>query len=266
MRPEEASRELLPDGFPFDPGYGGLKALKFGEALVRRSAEQKQKNEIAKAAGFANSDVLERARRFAALPESEQERILSERDKAADLAAVPDHAPANPTRRTQNTSDKAKVAPNKESETRPRSVSIGREDVKDQAADYLRLHYRNKYGDMTCQVCKGPLPFKLDDGSEFFEVVECLPELRKRHFQNYLALCPNHSAMYRHANASKHEMRDEIASMTENELDVVLGQKELTMYFSKLHIMDLKAVIAAENELSDESDGESSDSQQVAGE
>jgi len=44
---------------------------------------------------------------------------------------------------------------------------------------------------MICQVCKAQLPFKLDDGSWFFEKVEFLPELKKRHYQNYLALCPN---------------------------------------------------------------------------
>ena len=95
---------------------------------------------------------------------------------------------------------------------------------------------------MTCQVCKGPLPFRLDDGSEYFEVVECCG-LRKRHIQNHLALCPNHSAMYSYANASRQEMRDLFEGMTGNELEVVLGQKELTIYFSKVHVIDLKAVL-----------------------
>jgi hypothetical protein len=69
--------------------------------------------------------------------------------------------------------------PDKESEIRERSVSIGREEVKEQADTYLREHYRNADGDVTCQICKGPLPFKLDDGREYFEVVEFLPELRE---------------------------------------------------------------------------------------
>ena len=84
--------------------------------------------------------------------------------------------------------------------------------------------------------------------------MECLPGLRKRHIQNYLALCPNHSAMYRHANASKEEMRDLFEGMTGNELEVVLGQKELTIYFSKVHVIDLRAVLLAEGELSDDED------------
>ena len=55
---------------------------------------------------------------------------------------------------------------------------------------------------MICQVCQERLPFKLDDGSYYFEKVEFLPELQNRHYQNYLALCPNHAAMYQHANGS----------------------------------------------------------------
>jgi hypothetical protein len=61
---------------------------------------------------------------------------------------------------------------------------------------------------MICQVCKTPLPFKLDDGSDYFEKVEFLTDLQKRHYQNYLALCPNHAAMFQHANGSAEMIRE----------------------------------------------------------
>ena len=114
---------------------------------------------------------MERAKRFAALPEEEQERFFAEREAAAK-SAIPDRDPANPQRRARNVAEQAENAPDKESEIRSRSVSIGRDDVKAEAEQYLRQHYRNEDGEMTCQICKGPLPFKLDDGSEFFETVE----------------------------------------------------------------------------------------------
>lgn len=110
---------------------------------------------------------------------------------------------------------------------------------------------------MTCQVCKGPLPFKLDDGSDFFETVEFLPELRKRHFQNYLALCPNHSAMYRHANGSKEIIRAMVETLTGNELEIILAQQEMTIYLSTIHVLDLKAVLAAEANLPPDTEEES---------
>lgn len=249
VRPEDALRERLPDGFAFDLAYGGLKAIGFGEAAARRSEEVRQKDDVAKAAGFSNAETLDRARRFAALPAEEQDRILAERDNAARQAAVPDREPANVARRAENVGTQAKDAPEKASEIRSRSVSVGREGVKNEAAEYLRRHYRNAHAEMTCQICKGPLPFKLDDGSEYFEIVEFLPGLRKRHHQNYLALCPNHSAMYCYANASQEDMRQHFEGLTDNELEVVLGQKDLTIYFSKIHVIDLKAILKAEDEL-----------------
>ena len=246
--PVDALRELLPEGFPFDAGYKGLKAIQFGAEAERRSKQEREKDGAAKAAGFADADELDRAKRFAALPKEEQEKFFAERENAAK-AALPDRDPVNPQRRAQNVAEQAEDAPDKESEIRSRSVSIGREEVKEDAEEYLRQHYRNAQGEMTCQICKGPLPFKLDDGSDFFEIVEFLPGLRKRHVQNYLALCPNHSAMYRHANGSRSVICNMVESLADSELEVILAQKDMTIYLSSIHLLDLKAVLAAEAKL-----------------
>src|SRR5205823_6206076 len=85
--------------------------------------------------------------------------------------------------------------------------------------------------------------FKLDDGSDYFEVVEFLPELIKRYYQNYLALCPNHAAMFQYANGSSDSMQSDFAGLSVNELTVLLAQKDLTIYFTKTHTIDLKEVI-----------------------
>ncbi|TFW57955.1 hypothetical protein CT676_27560 [Bradyrhizobium sp. MOS001] len=253
--PGAASRELLPEGFPFDSGNKGISAIEFGYDAYHRTAEEDRKDNLAKRAGFADAAELERAKRFAALPVEEQEQFFAERDHAA-RAAIPDRGVANPQVRTRNVIEEAMNAPDKESEIRDRSVSVGREEVKVEAEQYLRQHYRNPDGEMTCQVCKGPLPFKLDDGTEFFETVEFLPELRKRHFQNYLALCPNHSAMYRHANGSKAIICDMVETLTGNELDVVLAQRDVTIYLSKIHLLDIKAVLEAEATLPPDAEDE----------
>jgi hypothetical protein len=245
VRPAEASRGALPEGFPFDSGSKGLKAIQFGSEAERLSAQKREKEDFAKIAGFSDANALERAKRFAALPEEEQERFFAEREAAAK-SAVPDRDPANPQKRARNVAEQAENAPDKESEIRSRSVSLGREDVKAEAEQYLRQHYRNADGEMTCQICKGPLPFKLDDGSEFFETVEFLPGLKKRHHQNYLALCPNHSAMYRHANGSKEIVCNMVEDLTGNELEVILAQRDMTIYLSAVHVIDIKAVLAAE--------------------
>lgn len=247
--PAEASRELLPKGFPFDRGYPWLKAVQFGEAAVRRSAQALQKDAAAKSLGFADAAAAERARRFNELPETEQERILTELE-GRNKPALPDRPLANAERRARSVHEQALKAPDKQSEIREQAVSIGRDEVKEHADLYLREHYRNADGEMTCQICKGPLPFKLENGREYFEVVEFLPELRKRHPQNYIALCPNHSAMFRFVNGSREIMREEFRRLTDNELAVLLAEQDLTIYFSKTHIIDLTAVLDAEDSLS----------------
>lgn len=256
VSPADASRNLLPKGFPFDPGYALLKAIQFGETAVRRSAQEQQKDAAAQSLGFADAAEAERARRFSDLPQAEQEKFLADYE-SRNKPALPDRPLANPERRAQHVREQAMNAPDKQSEIRERSVSIGREDVKAEADTYLREHYRNADGEVTCQICKGPLPFKLDDGREYFEVVEFLPELTKRHAQNYLALCPNHSAMYRFVNGSRETMREAFQALEGNELEVVLADRDLTVYFSKTHIIDLNAVLDAEDSLpTDLDDGE----------
>lgn len=258
VRPADARRELLPKGFPYDPGYRWLKAIQFGETAARESAQAIQKEAAAKSLGFEDAAQAERLLRFNALSQERQEAILAEIDRAKK-APVPDRALANPQHRADKVREAAKNAPDKESEIRPRAVSIGREDVKAQAEMYLREHYRNQDGEVCCQVCKGPLPFKLEDGREYFEVVEFLPELRKRHVQNYLALCPNHSAMYRLVNGSREAMQDDFQDLNGNELPVVLAEKDATVWFNSTHIIDLRAVLEAEESLPSEADKEEQD-------
>jgi hypothetical protein len=246
VRPDEASRDLLPEGFPFDPGWPWLKAIHFGLSVLKKSEEQRQKQDVAKELGFADSESLERAQRFVALPAEEQLRILADQEwKAA--AELPDHEPSNPDRRAERVGGQAATAPDRHTEERTRSVSIGLEIVKQEAAQYLLGQYTNSDGEMICQVCKGPQPFKLDDGTAYFEKVEFLLDLKKRHYQNYLALCPNHGAMFQHANGSSDSIRSLFVEMTNNELKVVLAQRDMSIYFTKVHIADLKAVIQAEN-------------------
>lgn len=260
VRPADALRELLPEGFAFDPGYRWLKAVGFGETAARQSAQAVQDEATAKRFGFPDADTARRfAERISALPESTVEELFAELENR-NKPAVPDREPANPRRRAENVREQAMNDPDKETELRLRSApNSKKDDVKAQAEIYLRERYRNREGEMTCQICKGPLPFKLADGQEYFETVPFLPELRKHHAQNYLALCPNHSAMFRLVNGSKETMREAFQSLEGNELSVVLAERELTIYFGKIHLIDLKAVLEAEDRLPPESPSEASE-------
>ena len=120
--------------------------------------------------------------------------------------------------------------------------------MKQETEPYLRAQYTKPDGQMICQVCQDALPFRLDDGSYYFEMVEFLrePDLQKRHYQNYLALCPNHAAMFQHANGSSKELKVLFQGMEGVELAVVLAQENTTIYFTKTHVFDLRTIVETE--------------------
>jgi hypothetical protein len=93
-----------------------------------------------------------------------------------------------------------------------------------------------------------PMPFKLDNGSSYFEGVEFLRALTARPHQNYLATCPKHVTMFKHANGSRESMMQKLVALTRNRLQLVLAQEEASVYFSDTHISDLKAVIQNERD------------------
>lgn len=245
VAPADAVKDELPEGFAFDPGYLWLKRVRFGEGNQLRAEELAKREVVAKQLGFGDARTLERAKLFAALPKAEQESILADVSRRAQKP-FPVHEPQNLERRSERVSAQARSAPERVTEERTRSVSVGRETVKVETEQYLREQYTNHDGELVCQICKGAMPFKLDDGSYYFEKVEFLGSLKRRHYQNYLALCPNHAAMFIEANSSERLMRDLFLKMESDELPVVLAQREMTVKFTKTHLADLRSVIAVE--------------------
>jgi hypothetical protein len=258
VRPAEADRDLLPDGFLFDAGWPWLKAVQFGEDEVKRTEARHVKQNLARSLGFVDAESIDRAQRFTALPVEDQERILAEIEDRRHFE-LPEHEPSNPTRRAERVAAQAATAPERMTEERARSVSVKRDAVKEQAGQYLRQQYTNADGQMVCQVCKKRLPFQLDDGTDYFERVEFLPALKRHHKHNYLALCPNHAAMFQYANGSTGVLRDLTMELVGNTLPVVLAKEETTIYFTKTHLADLKAVIRVDESEIEPTDNEAID-------
>lgn len=165
-----------------------------------------------------------------------------------DLGATefPEHEPRNLELRSARVARQASMAPDRITETRERSISVGQEEVKQEAEQYLRHQYTDSDGVMFCQICHKPLPFQLDDGTYYVEKCLFLPDLKRHHYQNYLALCPNHGAMYQHANASRASMRHLFKTIQGDTLEISLAKKPEKIYFTKTHLADLKAVLASE--------------------
>ncbi|MGE0680614.1 MAG: sacsin N-terminal ATP-binding-like domain-containing protein [Candidatus Binatia bacterium] len=246
VTPAQAFSSQLPKGFPFDEGWEWLKVVDFGENEKKRSEEFQQREAKRIEFGFESEEELERALQLVKLLSvEEQQRILAEYTQRRDFE-LPENTPSNPQRRGEKISEQAKAAPERIFEERTRSVAIGLEDVKAEANQYLRQQYTNRDDQMICQVCKDELPFKKNNGDYYFECVEFLIDLPGRHYQNYLALCPNHAAMFQHANGSKELLQKMFKNLEgkEKELEVVLAQRDMTIYLTETHIADLKAVFS----------------------
>lgn len=244
VRPCDAMRDQLLDGFPFDFGWLWLKAVCFEEETDRRIEERQRISEMARKLGFNDDDALNDAQEFAKISPDIRRQILA----GHKTPNLPNRKPKNRERRAKKVKEKGQKALQRISEGRTRSVSVNRDAVKEETNQYLRDLYTNSDEVMICQVCKRSLPFKkLADGEYYFEMVEFLPELERHHHQNYLALCPIHAAMYKHANASKDAMKDNFLELEEQELEIILANETATIYFNDTHMFDLDVIIRNEN-------------------
>lgn len=254
VAPPFADYKLLSSNFKFDPEWKFINAIKFGSHVASRIEAQEQEDDILrKSFGIENTQSLEDIRElvkiFARLPEDRRRQHLIEAQKELDFE-LPHNAPKNPGLRGNRVTEKAKNATERITEIRNRSVAVGRDEVKALAKVYLKELYSNDDEIMICQVCRRELPFKLARGGYYFEAVEFLPNLKLRHEQNYITLCPNHAAMFAHANNSKHNLKDMFLGMgAERIIQIDLAGTIHSMLFTKTHKDDLSAVIEAESTL-----------------
>ena len=144
--------------------------------------------------------------------------------------------------------EQARLTPAKEAEVRARSVQLGVDAAKIASKQYLEDQYRDSRGELICQVCKTKMPFKLPTGSFYFEAVEIVADAKKRYREACLALCPNHAAAYRHANAQRETIENLIATAAGSEVEVELGGVATTIYFTQLHLADVRACLLAGEE------------------
>lgn len=274
VRPAKARSEDLPEGFTFDAGWSWIKAIRFGSEVVseedaaRAQAQAAETNaryreSIAKSLGFPDAQTAERLKKLAGVPEDELVRFYEDWERRSSIE-LPENEPTNPERRSARVFADALTAPERRTEQKMRAVSIGRDAVKAEAEPYLKHQYA-RGDEVFCQVCDEPLPFKLDNGEFYMEKTELIEGLQRRHYQNYLCLCPNHAAMWKHANSSKQSLRADLTALETNRMDVVLGQRDETVYFTKTHLLDIQALIKADNDIAaEEEDQDFEDAAQEA--
>lgn len=251
VAPCEATVDALPPKFTYDEDWHWLTAIGFGQSHRKRTESAMHEAALAQELGFDDLEALARAREFAKLPKDEQQQILS-RFRAASLP-MPNEEPANPGQRELRAYDEAMEAQPRTGVEVQRTIQVGVAEVKQAAKQFLHQQYTDEDGHMRCQVCKRQelLPFKRPDGTEYFEVVQFLDRhaTDSRYPQNYLALCPNHAAMFMYANGSRDQLYAALGKIdASRRLPVLLAGRDVTIYFTSKHLIDLKAAARAEIE------------------
>ena len=239
VRPVEATRELLPEGFPFDPGWPWLKAIQFGEEVIKKSEVYRQKQSNAQAFGFESADRASKWAELDKLGVSPDELLagLKKRD-------LPDKASPNPERRAGKIADEIRSTPEKIREARERTVDPDYGGAQDDARTYLKHQYTNDNGVMYCQICKAPQPVMLN-GVPHFEAVTCVGDINAHYEQNNLALCPNHAAMYKNGGLAPDALQRAILECEGQKILLNLAGNDVELYFTQQHLGDLRAALSA---------------------
>jgi len=158
----------------------------------------------------------------------------------------PERSAPNPERRAERLAERARAAPEKTYESRAGSVRISDKEARQMARPYLRDLYTNEAGDMICQACHDIMPFRLADGTPYFEAPELIQTVSTEIPENHLALCPTCCAKWQHANdASDAELREAIQGAETPEIHVTLAGRLTRLRFVRLHFDDLRTIFDA---------------------
>lgn len=251
VRPSAATRDLLPAGFPFDPGSAWLKAVEFGQDSVATSQLHQQREADARKMGFGSAEEAEKWKMIRDLGISPDE-ILANIDRNKRVAK-PEQSVPNPSRRKKGVLDDAEDAPDVESVRRERSIQQGVSEVTGRAKAYLRAKYLNSDERLVCQCCHDEMPFKLPSGDHYFEAIQCIADYatEARHYQNRLALCPTCAAMYQHAREiDDAELRRRIIDLAADDqvpavdIPLRLAGRDVALYFVGTQWFDLKVLLS----------------------
>ncbi|HPJ68582.1 MAG TPA: hypothetical protein PLS62_12405 [Desulfobacteraceae bacterium] len=231
--PGEISLNELPDQFERSEKLVGLLSMK--KDIVAKLAEE---------AGV-NKETIELVRELERNPDllkSVQEQIKKRKDTEFPTQKVID-----PDRRKIKVNEDLQVGAEKQYEKRTRSVRVS--EATQYVRTWLQNQYKNKDGQMVCQICKKEMPFKKLDGEYYFEAVEAFTKdiFTKEHEAQFLTLCPLCAAMYKEL-VKKDEtamagLRKTLLEMDALEAPLRLGDLETSIKFVEAHLCDIKTIL-----------------------
>ena len=147
-------------------------------------------------------------------------------------------------RRAEKIQEETRQNPDVKREVRERVIRYSSPQFKTEAKAYLHNQYKNAEGAMFCQICEEVMPFTLNNGDPYFELVQYVKGLPKETLRHYLALCPTCAAKYLYANNFSAETLSDMAVNANVEtclkIPINLAGENCTIRFRKRHLGDLQ--------------------------
>lgn len=246
--PREVSVGDLPEDWQVPEKTSLVFRLAFGEDAVRRRQQEEGVTTYLRQEGLGEDaiDLIREAKELG-LTTEDLRSILHEH---AAKSRFPEGASEDPVRRAGVAALGASTAPTHTTSIRSRSVVEGQTQASAESRLYLRAQYATPAGDMHCQACRKPLPFKTRDGHWYFEAVRFVTARKQVHTANAVALCPLCAALYKYARGTKNELllaQLDDATITAGqglvEIPILLDGKRVTIAFTGKHAIDIKAAL-----------------------
>jgi len=251
VKPSHAAERTVASILPFDNSNGWMTALGFGEAEKRETANYRKKEQDVITDGFASLEEYDRFRStLQQIPPDQREQaleLLAERFAASPNGrrTFPERPVRDKDLRKSRVKDEVEQTPPKERVVVSRTVPVGYLETKLEAREYLRQQYTDEHDVMLCQVCRDELPFRALDGAYYFEATAVIDSTPKFLGAAYLCLCPNHAAMYLHANPDRGRivrLLEECESLT---VEIELAGRPVVIEFTETHLVDIQASLKA---------------------
>ncbi|WP_274883715.1 hypothetical protein [Vibrio harveyi] len=137
--------------------------------------------------------------------------------------------------------------PNEEIEKLQITEALEDQKVYASSREFLVEQYVNDANELCCQICQSALPFKLGTGEYYFEEISVHSHAKKSSFSDLL-FCPNHRAMYQHANDNEVQLLEALGSSFQKDLKIMLANKKHKIFVTEKHQVELRKL---RSELSD---------------
>lgn len=253
--PKELLVDDLSDGWQEPPADSLLTAIGFGtrEKIAKAQRERLRADLVAQGGSDQQADAVLDAISSGVPPEV---FIAAVEEWRLQRAAFPEIPSDDPSRRAEVAASDAASAPIRETEEKVRQIVRGQTQTSEETRTYLKQNYTNDDGVLICQSCHDVMPFKLEDGSWYFEAVQFVRGRKRVHKANALAMCPLCAAKYRYVRESKDDtlIEDLLAIVVSAgdgsiELPVLIAGKRRTLRLTGKHTIDLQAAlrVAGEN-------------------